>query len=141
MIIKRFQRRYSDIGISFLSCSQRSKSLTKEIFAVQVLCTPCITSTSSIDWRCPNTEKYICRMATYILEMGRSIGIGKYRLKFLVSVSVFFNRYPTGIGSAIFENASKQRSPKLEEGRGQCTLWRHLEKTLKHLSKKLSQKG
>ena len=29
--------------------------------------------------------------------MGQSIGIGigKYRLKFLVSVSVFFNRYPT----------------------------------------------
>ena len=71
--------------------------------------------------------------------MCQSIGIGKYRLKFLVSV--FFNRYPTGIGSAIFENASKQRSPKLKEGRGQCTLWRHLEKTLKHLSKKLSQKG
>ena len=48
----------------FLSRSQRSKSLTKEIFAVQVLCTPCITSTSSIDWRCPNTEKYTERLLT-----------------------------------------------------------------------------
>ena len=27
------------------------------------------------------------------IEMFQSIGIGKYQLKFLVSVSVFFNRY------------------------------------------------
>ena len=43
----------------------------------------------------------------FLVEMCQSIGIGKYRLKFLVSVSVsvsaFFNRYQTGIGYKMFE--------------------------------------
>ena len=67
MMTKRFLQCLSDISISFLSQSQHSKCLTKEIFAVQVLCTPCITSTSSIDWRCPNTEKYTEWLHTYLL--------------------------------------------------------------------------
>ena len=56
IIMKRSWRGCNDIDISFLIHSQHSKSLTKEIFAVKVLCTPCITSISSLVWRCHSTE-------------------------------------------------------------------------------------
>ena len=52
------------------------------------------TSSSSVPYR-----KIRQRGVIFQVEMGLSIGISKYRLKFMVSVSVsvFFNRYLTDI--------------------------------------------